>query len=89
MLEANSVFLDYLANEETSTDVSFSFYNFGETPGAARVYFEGVPLGTFAEGKYFISVNLPGLRFKPGINRISFEFDGDASALALAGVTFH
>jgi hypothetical protein len=45
-------------------------------------------MGEFAEEKYFIRVNLPGLRFKPGVNRISFEFSGDVSELALAGVRF-
>jgi hypothetical protein len=87
-VEDNSVFLDYLAYEAVSADVSFSFYNFRDRPCAVRVYFEGEPAGEFAEEKYFIRVNLPGLRFKPGANRISFEFDGDVSELALAGVTF-
>jgi hypothetical protein len=87
-LEGGPVFLDYLANGAVSADMSFSFCNFGETPGAARVYFEGKLIGEFFEEKYFIRVNLPGLRFKPGINRISFEFDGDVSTWVLAGVKF-
>jgi hypothetical protein len=88
MAENSSVFLDYLANEGMGTDMSFSFYNFGETPGAAKVFFDGELIGEFAEEKYFIVANLPGLRFKPGVSRISFEFDGDVSKLALAGARF-
>jgi hypothetical protein len=89
VLEDNSVYIDYLANEAVRADMSFSFCNFGETPSTSNVYFEEELLGTFVEEKYFISVNLPGLRFRPGVNRISFEFDGDASKLALTGVTFN
>jgi hypothetical protein len=88
MLEGNSVFLDYLASEATGADMSFSFLNSGETPSAAKVYFDGKLIGEFAEEKYFIVANLPDLRFKPGVSRISFEFDGDAAKLALAGVEF-
>jgi hypothetical protein len=89
LLEEKSVYIDYLANEETRTDMSFSFYNFGTTPSAVKIYFDGKPAGEFAEGKYFILANLPGLRFKPGINRISFEFDGNISKLAMTGVRFN
>jgi hypothetical protein len=87
-LDNSSVHIDYLANGGADADMSFSFCNFGETPRAVKVYFDGEPVGEFSEEKYFIRANLPGLRFKPGISRISFEFDGDASELALTGVSF-
>jgi hypothetical protein len=88
ILDDNSVYVDYLTNDGASADMSFSFCNFGETPSAVKVYFEGELLGKFTEEKYFIRANLPELRFKPGVNRLSFEFDGDFTKLALAGVAF-